>query len=239
MTRRSGLTLLELLVASIIGVIVVAGSGFAYQTAIKTQSRYTSRVERQAHITALLDRLTNLLQGAVLPTDAANPAGYFILNALTGSTSGQGQRLVFTAGGPSLRWDALRSQDDFETQNTKFGPQGGLLEVELGTETIGDSTPRDGLLIRTQRPADGDPTQGGEQEVLADEVSDLSFEFWDGTSWITEWDTQTQQTKRLPAAVRVRFQLTDETDPRLLVVRIPASDVTIDDPLTTDGGTQQ
>ncbi len=234
--RRSAFTLLELLVAAIIAVMVIAGSGLAYESAITTQARHAARVEQQNRITKLEDRLTTLLQSAVLPIENENPAGYFILNALSGSTTQSGQRLVFSAFGDRVRWDALRSDEDFETQNQRYGTLGGLAEVELGTETIGEGTPQEGLLVRSQRPADGDPTQGGEQEVLSADVTSLEFEFYDGANWITEWDTQTQTTKRLPAAVRVTYLLDGEDQNRILVVRLPESDVTLENPLTTDGG---
>lgn len=65
-----------------------------------------------------------------------------------------------------------------------------------------------------------------------DQMSEILFEFWDGTQWITSWDTDSDG-RRLPAAVRVTYRVSSDTDEHSFVVRIPTSDVTADNPMTT------
>jgi prepilin-type N-terminal cleavage/methylation domain-containing protein len=232
--KRRGVTLIEMMVAAVVGLLVALATGYAYQSAVTTQSRVIAKAAEVSRQSALERRLRVLLQTAVLPTTAGSPTAYYIYNNLTGSSSGT-TRLVFLSAWERVRDDALNSDLAFEDHYAEYGPQGGYAEVEIGTEAIGSGgTPR-GLLLRVQRPADGDPTQGGEQEVLFEEVESIEFEFFDGASWTSEWDTQTQDPPRLPAAVRARYRLTDDDRERVLTVRVPASDVTIDNPLTVGG----
>ena len=89
-----------------------------------------------------------------------------------------------------------------------------------------------GVIIREQHPADGDNTQGGTESVLDPDVTSLTYEFFDGSDWQPTWSTS-NGTKRLPAAVRVTYQVKDEDSQRVLVIRLPNSDVTTDNPVTT------
>lgn len=51
-----------------------------------------------------------------------------------------------------------------------------------------------------------DPASLPEQaEILAPEVVDLQFRYFDGIDWVTEWDSE--QMERLPNAVEITFQL--------------------------------
>jgi hypothetical protein len=139
---------------------------------------------------------------------------------------------------------ALNSQDDFETQQAARGPVGGLTEVSLGTTPIGNAGDKSGLFERIQRPSDSDPTQGGMESVLAPEITSIGFQFYDGTQFISAWDTTTGS-RRLPSAVQVSYKLKGDDDNvvHTFVVAIPASDVTAQNPYsatsTTTGAATQ
>ncbi|HWD37547.1 MAG TPA: prepilin-type N-terminal cleavage/methylation domain-containing protein [Fimbriimonas sp.] len=146
--------------------------------------------------------------------------------------------MVFTATGLPLAPAYLASNDDFETQNQNFGPQGGPTEVEISQSPVGSSaTGKTGLFLRTQVPADNDPTQGGSEQLITPNLSQIGFEFFDGAQWAQSWDSrlQTPAPGRLPAAVRVTYRFTGDTYDHVFVVRIPASDVTYQDPVTVTG----
>jgi hypothetical protein len=89
------------------------------------------------------------------------------------------------------------------------------------------------MFERIQRPVDADPLQGGFESLVSADVSEIGFQFWDGSEWLTEWDTRSG-TRRLPAAVKVQYRLTDESTDQLhqFVVIIPNSDVTASNPMT-------
>jgi hypothetical protein len=89
------------------------------------------------------------------------------------------------------------------------------------------------LFERVQRPVDADPLQGGFESLVSSDVAEVGFQFWDGSGWLSEWDTRTG-TRRLPAAVKVLYRLTDESSDQLhqFVVVISSSDVTSTNPVT-------
>jgi len=186
-------------------------------------------------------------------TMATGPRTYFTTNpqsgnsGLTQSSGGQNQsagggggntgELVFTVLGEPTSNAALQdSSNDFVQQNQTRGPEGGVVELQIGLTPVG-TPPSDkkGVFIRQQRPADADPTQGGYEWLLLPDIDYLLFEFWDGTQWQQSWDTTTQSTIRLPAAVRVTYS--KGTDTRtVFVVQLPLSDVTPANPATDIGG---
>ena len=71
-------------------------------------------------------------------------------------------------------------------------------------------------------------------------MTQLGFEFYDGIEWVTVWDTL-NSTRRLPAAVRVSYTLSTDSEAQThtFVVPLAASDVDADNPATatSTGGT--
>ena len=130
----------------------------------------------------------------------------------------------------------MDTTDDFETANQKFGPQGGVSEYTLSLSPTGQpTTDKQGLFLRVQTPADGDAKQGGNETLFMEGISTIQFEFWDGQQWLTTWDSVAVQTRRLPAAVRVTYRGANETTDRVIVIRLPLSDVTATNPITQGG----
>ena len=242
--RRRGVTLMELLVTvAIVGILSVGiANAFSAGLLYERNSQATREIE-EGRI-RFEDRLTTLIRSAVLSTDATDATSYFI-----GSESGQGamggnsDTLQFITRGQRLPGALLASEDDFETLNHTYGPQGGTTEVQISITPVGDVTDQLGLFLREQRPADGDPTQGGLERNLDPSVRSIGFEFYDGSQWVPTWDSRADTQPRLPAAVRVSYTLDgeDENTPHVLVVRLPLSDVTADNPAvqsSTPGGAQ-
>lgn len=146
--------------------------------------------------------------------------------------------MVFTVAGMRLTGAFLASKDDFETNNQNFGPEGGVTEVELSETPVGSGGQGEtGLFLRTQTPSDNDPTQGGNEYNLCSDVSQIGFEFFDGINWDQSWDNrvQTPAPGRLPAAVRITYRLNGDTYDHVLIVQIPASNVTYLNPVTVTG----
>lgn len=146
--------------------------------------------------------------------------------------------MVFTAAGLSPSGAFMASNNDFETNNQSFGPQGGVTEVELSQNPVGaGGQGKSGLFLRTQTPADNDPTQGGDEQNLAPDVTQIGFEFFDGQNWDQSWDNrqQTPAPGRLPAAVRITYRFKNDSEDHIFVVRIPASDATYLNPVTVTG----
>lgn len=245
--RNRGFTLLELLITMVMAGIISAAVSQAYSTGLRfRQGQQASRAgaERVARID---DELRRLISSAQVTASATNNASFFIGSSGT-QQPGSGLQLegnmadtlVFTSFGGRIPSQALESQDDFETQNQVHGPVGGVVEYQLGLTAVGDAGTQEGLFLRTQRPADGDSTQGGTERLLEPDIRSITFEFFDGETWQPTWNTDSQQgVRRIPAAVRVTYGLTDDAEgvSHILIVNLPYSDVTVDNPIT-QGATQ-
>ncbi len=224
----SGFTLIELLVTAIIvGIITMAlASAFSFGATYGTRSE-ASRQTELARI-QFEDRLRGLLQNATVNTDTTDTTTYFLAGA---DAAGADDRITFTTAIPRLTAAQVDSTDDFQTQNQEFGPQGGLDEVSISMTPVGQAQQNSGLFVREQRPSDGDTTQGGYESVMDPDVASVQWEFFDGVNWDTTWDSTTVTKRRIPAAVRVTYQLQNEENPHVLVVRLKNSDVTPTNPV--------
>ena len=253
--RSAGLTLLELLVAAGIVSIIIAATTRALLVGFNTANGIeASRITYNTRV-LFEDEVSDLIRRAWLSADPTEVTSFYIgqvgpmtpgdnspqssssqssstpsANGLT--NSGNADNLVFTTIGEQVPSQLMQSADDWETNNKNIGPQGGVAEVSLTMTPLGDPGNHQGLFLRVQRPADSDPTQGGNQRVLCSDVSAIGFEFYDGTQWDPTWDTRTMATKRLPAAVRVTYRLTNDNLDHEFIVYLPLSDVTSLNPVT-------
>ncbi|MFY9233860.1 MAG: type II secretion system protein GspJ [Fimbriimonadaceae bacterium] len=229
MRRQAGVTLIELMISMVIVVMVTGALGRALITSFEFEKSSEARRIEQEPRRRLEERITAILRAAFVSTDQNDASTYFIAIASSGNTADGADALVLTTRGERVPSALMASQDDFETSNARFGPQGGIGEVSLALTPIGAAADRTGLFLRVQRPADGDPTQGGFESVLEERVTDIRFQFFDGTTWTPEWDTDLTA-RRIPAAVHVRYTLEGEPE-RNFIVRLPLSDVTPENPV--------
>ncbi|MCB0826377.1 MAG: hypothetical protein R2688_10880 [Fimbriimonadaceae bacterium] len=234
--KQRGYTLIELMTVFAMSVLVLFGIAIVYSSTldyVKTTPERLDEYQAKVRVKTLLERYVT---AAFLNNDDTDRLTYFLYNTESLQTSDQ-NTLVFTSLGKTVDGAFLRSEEtDFETLNDQFGPQGGVAEVSLSLNPVGSEAQGDGLFIRIQNPADGDPTQGGTEQLLYPGVIDAQYEFWDGIEWTTTWDSITGQ-RRIPAAVRMRFTLDGDDRPVVFVFRLPGSDITVANPLTigTDG----
>lgn len=245
MTR--GFTLVELLTVAVITAI----TAIALTSALAASIRYHERAPELERIaqrrTNFEDRIRMLVRKAYVSSTATDTVTYFIGNTNGQDTSSldnqqSADQIIFTVLGRRPSAGYLATQEtDFAELNRNYGPEGGVAEISLSTVAVGDAGEQQGLFIREQKPSDGDPTQGGYESLLDDDIRSIGFEFYDGTSWQPQWDTTTES-RRLPAAVRVTYTLLSEEEvTHVFIVNLPNSDVTINDPYdpndTGDAGT--
>lgn len=241
MRFRRGVSLLELLVVAVMGAIVVTGAARAFQAGVDFQARVVPERESQLDRQRFEDGVARLIRSAYISEDEQDATTYFIASNSSGGVSltdaASADTIIFTVLGTPPPASYLNSSEDFETRNSTFGPQGGAAEIQLGTTPVGEAGERTGLFLREQRPSDGEPLQGGYEQVFEERVNSMFFEFWNGETWVGEWDTETQGERRLPAAVRVTYDFVGESNSRSFVVRVPLSDVTPESPLGFGGAT--
>ncbi len=239
-----GVTLIELIVSVAIMAILAAGLVQTFRTALVVQEQVIPAQEERSRIERFDDELRKLIGSCFLSADSVVSPSYFIAFS-SGSASELSDlgdlpdMLIFTSTGLQPNGAFIGAQGDFETLNEQYGPQGGLAEISLQTTPVGEAPDVSGLFVREQRPSDGDPYQGGWERVMNEDVSAMVFEFWDGTTWTPYWDTTAMDPPRLPASVRITYVLSQRpTERRVLVIRLPASDVTPENPAGLGGTTQ-
>ncbi|MCG9895562.1 MAG: type II secretion system protein GspJ [Fimbriimonadaceae bacterium] len=230
MTRR-GLTLIELIIAIAGMVILTLALSAAYSAALGWQSRSTP--PPVSPDLSLEQRVRNLLRTAFITSDEADTGSYFIGNSSTNdSASSDTLTFVRLPDPPDRAYRAARIEDSTtEDLNDRFGVQGAPQEVSLSPVGIGDAPTQEGFFLRIQSPSDGDPTQGGRQSVLDENLASVRFEFFDGQDWQPTWDTQeTGFPRRLPSAVRMTYTRPGEDAERVATFPVPNSDATPDNP---------
>ncbi|MBS1724087.1 MAG: hypothetical protein JSS66_14170 [Armatimonadetes bacterium] len=246
---RRGVTLVELLAVLAITVFLTLAGGQALIAGMGIESRLRDGATSAERVNEFESAIDGLISRAYLSTDLNDTSSTFIGSngPIDGVAPGQGvstnstlgslaDELVFSTVGSKVSDRYAASTGTFEELNSQFGPQGGKAECDLSLRPYDAPGNESGLFLRVQRPADGDPTQGGRQSVLNKDVTKVSFEFYDGLDWQPEWDTRTMGIKRLPAAVRVTYRLDGEDSDRVLIVRLPHSDATPTNPVTVGGG---
>jgi prepilin-type N-terminal cleavage/methylation domain-containing protein len=146
--------------------------------------------------------------------------------------------LVLTVAGMAPPSSYVASNDDFETLNTNFGPEGGIEEVQFSQDPVGaQGQGKTGFFLRIQTPSDNDPTQGGNEYMVVPNLTQLGFEVFDGNNWQTTWDTrsQTPLPGKLPAAVRVTYRFKGDDVDHIFIVRLPSSSTNYQSVVTTPG----
>lgn len=216
--KKRGITFVEVMIASLLSAMIAGSIASALAITVRQQTEYGRARLDYENKTYFEDRIRTFLSHCWFSTEDPDTT-YFRGDSTTGDSS-SADRVTFTMCGLRTNGNATTSDNqDFSDRNDKFGPVGGTTEVSLATVPVGEAGDRQGLFVRKQTPADADYTQGGYESLLDPDIASILFEFYDGTAWISTWDTQVDQ--RLPSAVRVTYTLTSDPDiERSFVVKI-------------------
>ena len=224
MRRRTGLSLVEVLVSAIIMMLAVGVVARAFSAGLMFEQKSTRHRTETAERLWLEDQVYRVVSGATLkPTNA-----YFVSPIPLSVNTNSSLALPIRA--------ATGKAKDFESVNRQFGPMGGTTEAALSLSAIGDSKGQKGLFLREQCPADSDNQRGGEEQVLGPSVKEARFQFYDGTRWQDTWDTAGADKGKLPKLVRFRYLVSDEREPREILIRLPLADASANP--TTPSGNQ-
>jgi prepilin-type N-terminal cleavage/methylation domain-containing protein len=227
--KRSGFTLMEVLLVLALLVVVLGLLGMAIDIHLRVADGSRNAVEETQLAHLVLQRMGDDLRNASPFVQSSSLGG-------TGSTGGQdaSQKIFFLGG--------IIGASGELSLNMSCLP---LLAQSPATESAGDNSPSDGLssdvrtvTYRVVKPGDSGPLspagagsepcglvrgewdraryawaiqQGQTSEinrgmkVLAPEVEKIEFSYYDGSTWYQEWDTFQQN--KLPAAVKIAISL--------------------------------
>ncbi|HPO08627.1 MAG TPA: type II secretion system protein GspJ [bacterium] len=184
--RRHGVTLLELLVATVIGAILVLSINTVFSNAIHLRDRAYEAQDSQLSRQYAIEMMKRDLVNAVAPN------GLLIADMIGGQASG-----------------ALQPYDEltfFSTSGTltESNPWGDIQQVTYILASLNQRGAKEGLyLVRgITRNLLSTVQEEPEYEPLLDNVYSLTFEYYDGDSWLTTWDSSTEDPP-LPTAIRV------------------------------------
>lgn len=262
--RRSGFTLLEVLLATVIGILLLGGLYFTFEMVLKQSDAGRVAVENGDLSRAIINRMTLDLSGSLgplppksgggLPQDSSTTASS---SSSSSSTSSSSSSSSSTSGTTDTTTDASSTETPTTTESSVSADvpfQGGvfgsdrqltlyvsrvptdLLDVNSAAMTAlgGDPKPdlrrityylgATGGLCRQEQflvTADGvrnstDPDYTREaNDLIAEEVIDLSFEYYDGGTWSSTWsgDDENEDGKTVkgpPRAIRMTMIIQDD-----------------------------
>jgi prepilin-type N-terminal cleavage/methylation domain-containing protein len=184
--RRTGFTLLELLIGMAMAVLIAAVLTECMFTAFHAQAAITRSVDANRTIDWAMHRLTADL-GDTVPAQSGTG------KTLAGPFQGNNQSLTFYACGQEPGGSIEPGADvQGNVRMIQFSVQQG--PGNSGMELIRQVTTN---LLSTAQVT---PMT----QVLCDHVQSFTISYFDGTNWDTSWDsTQTQPANDLPMAVQL------------------------------------
>ena len=214
-SRRSGFTLIELMVAMGMTAVIALSLFGTLRIAFKAQANAEANVEPGRTIDLAMDLLRTDFQNAISPNAAAAAS---TSTTTTTTTTATPQYLAGPFNGSQAPDDRGHPSADVVFCTTADGPlhpnptgtldptgDGDIRQVELTVITLPGT--QDHVLVRrvignllgTQQV---DP----DDEVVLRGVSSFTVEYSDGTTWLPSW-ASVDQDNTIPTAVRVTIEL--------------------------------
>lgn len=192
---RSGMTLIEIMVAITIIAIVstLLYTGFS-QTA-RNKQRIESEMLRYHEIRMGIERMARELSMAFVSAQLNDsPALQVVKTAFVATDSGKGSRVDFTSFSHQRLYRDAHESD----QN----------ELSYFVTDNPEEPSRNVLARREQARIDDDPRKGGTAQILIDDIEGFELSFLDPQTgeWLTTWDTTqaAMQPNRLPSQVMIK-----------------------------------
>ncbi len=249
---RAGFTLFEVLLASAIALLLMAALYSAVNTALRGVQISREIVQQDTLVRAIVNRITLDLRSCLAPiaaqsleetsSDAEDEEdatqmveGLFpeVTPFEAGVIGDASQLTLFLSRVPADAVATVTGDEEVETASPS-----DLRRVSYWLGTAGDgglARQEEVWLTATELSNSLEPDYSREAEsILASEVTDLYFEYFDGTSWVTSWDGSlpgpdgvTAQGPPLAIAVELTITLPDDAGEKTTSVRhviaIPAS----------------
>jgi type II secretion system protein J len=187
---RGGFTLLELLVAMVLMVVVASCLYTALYTGFRAYRSATSAVEPTLEAINAIELMKEDIDGVLPP--GSHLAGSFIGTDASGAKGVDADSLEFYTTHIYTNEEQLR---------------GGLGKITLLLETDPNSEDSSYMLVRRLTTNLLAPKEAeADEQVLCRRVVSLNLRYFDGSSWVEEWDS-TADANSLPRAVEVDIEI--------------------------------
>ena len=188
--KQEAFTLLELLVAMSLMVVAASCLYSALYTGFKARRSALSAVEPTALAINAIELLKQDINGVLSPTGVL--AGAFVGIDSYGANGVDSDSLEFFT-------THIYADDDY--------PAGGLGKIELALEADTDEDRENYRLVRRVTSNLLPPrTIEPDDQVLCRNVTSLNLLYFDGESWVDEWDS-TADANSLPLAVQIDIKI--------------------------------
>lgn len=188
--NSGGFSLLEILVAAAIASIILLMVGVAYTSALRSIKDVTGYAEFHESINLAFSKIDRDISNAYYDRD--NKKICFI-----GDFEGENSNLNFI----TTDYRKMHILGDMQTPVNSSDIREVGYYLKADTEYPGLNY----LIRREQRHYDGEPMQGGLENILLKNVVLLKFEFKKRNSYTSVWDSR--RTKRFPKAVKITIKL--------------------------------
>lgn len=214
-SRRSGFTLLEIILASAIMAVIALSVFTALRLAYQARDRALSAVGPSRAAEIALDMIRRDLENALPPKGVL-------------SREFLGDEGPEVPGTSAIRFYAVGANPDLSqntaprygasmtgiSQQNPTGSSGSIERIDLIVRNIGGEPVLVRSVLRNLLSSTEPPT---EDEVLCRGVTGFRVRYFDGYQWSETWDS-TQYENVLPIAVEVSLELTRPRDPTRAVV---------------------
>jgi type II secretion system protein J len=196
---EGGFTLMELLIATVVGAFILLVINGTYFGALKLHNHTQVQADETLVMERALELVRRDLDGIMLP---AAPTA----TAPTGTFSGQFQDTPTNS--PIQEFADTRVSADFYTTTGEvngWNPYSEVQAVAYFLAPATDGTNNKNLVRAVTRNLLPVQTPTTDEQVLLTGVTAAEFDYYDGTQWDTTWDST--QTSTLPAAIRFSVTL--------------------------------
>ena len=191
-----GFTLLELLIATAVGAVVLLVIQTTYFGALRLHNTTHDRIEEDLELQRALVIIRRDLAGLMLP--GSTLAGHLQTeNFSSFSTESFGERVgpdLYTNAGRVDGWNPFS-----DVQRVTY-----YLSTPTGTAG-GNSNAKTLLRVVERNLLPVQETESGDDQVLLEGVEAATMSFYDGTGWIDTWDSEATST--LPRAIKLSIAL--------------------------------
>lgn len=196
-SRNSAFTLIELMLTLAIAGLVLSVISTVYFGALQLRNRTTAMYDEALPIQNALNTIRRDLGGIMLPG---------------GALSGELTSLA-SASSTVTRFNGLKVSPDFHTNTGIIDDTTPFAEVQrvayyLSTPTNYTSVTGQDLMRVASRNLLTTTIDEPMSQLLMENVAQVEFEFYDGTGWVTHWDSTVSS--NLPTAVKMQIVLGGE-----------------------------
>lgn len=199
--RRTGFTLLEVVIAVAITAFIGLTLGYALNSTATAKDVMESQAERYRMLRTAMNRMEREISAAYI-SDRYDSKRYRDAFDRPTNFVGTKEKLMFSSLAHQRLYADAKESDQM------------VVEYQVKSSTEKGVRNRDDLMRREKPLLEERMDRGGTEDVLFEGIKQLEFQYWDTEKklWTNEWDTRRSDRKSiLPTRVKITLIAADET----------------------------